>query len=229
MSEKINIDTAIYAAVKELDAELIAALPSTEVLSKKYQQNYEKEKTIYNRIKNKERKNIFFNVQKHLVKIVIVTALVFTVAFSPFLTANAVQVAVSETAVEWYEKYITVESNTTNAVNGIKDLKVEYMTEGFMLKEEYFRGESVAKDYFKGNAYLSVSARVDNNASLLGLDNERSDFYPIEINKNKGLLMNGEDGYNNLVIVDNGIRYMVSGYVNIDEILKIYKNLKISL
>lgn len=227
MSEKITLDTAIYASVKELDVALLAGLPPAESLAEEYS-SVNADKT-HKSIKTEERKEIFYRLKNHLCRFAAAVAVAFTVSFSPFLTVSAVQDAVSETAVKWYNQYITVESNTPNAPREIKDLKVGYMTEGFILEEEYVNKDKIVKDYMSKELYVSVSARIDNDSSLLGMDNERSDFYTIDIDENKGLLMNSEDGYNRLVIADNGIRYIISGYANIDEILKIYKNLEISL
>lgn len=227
MSEKITLDTAIYASVKELDVALLAGLPPAESLAEEYS-SVNADKT-HKSIKTEERKEIFYRLKNHLCRFAAAVAVAFTVSFSPFLTVSAVQDAVSETAVKWYNQYITVESNTPNAPREIKDLKVGYMTEGFVELERYAHKDKIVLVYWKDDAYITVSTELDNGNSIIGIDNEYTKFYDIEINGFKGIVAVHESGYNGLFICSDGIKYEITGYAGICEILEIYKNIKVFL
>ena len=66
-------------------------------------------------------------------------------------------------------------------------------------------------------------------AQKIFIDNEYSTFNSIYINGIEGTVATHPTGYNRLIISVNGIQYNISGFVESDEIIKIYENIKISL
>ena len=101
-----------------------------------------------------------------------------------------------------------------------------YMTEGFLLNKEDRIGSNITREYINGEKYITVDVESESSQSVLGLDSEHSTFFSVKIKNSTGLLMCSEGDYNLLHVAVDGVRYRVSGYAEVNEIIKICSNLE---
>ena len=224
MSNKITLDAAIRAAVKEIEADILNDLPAvkeTEIMTSDRVWS-----AVNTRISRKVRRKKAEKVKNSFLRAVSVFAVIFFVCLSPFLTVSAVQDAISQTIIKQYSEYITVETTSEKPPRRIEDIKVGYMTEGFSFNKEDRIGNSITREYVNGKKYIIIDVESESSQSVLGLDSEHSTFFNVEIKNSTGLLMCSEGEYNLIHVAVDGVRYRVSGYAEVNEIIKICSNLE---
>ena len=167
---------------------------------------------------------------KNIAKIAAAVIIAVTLLASNPTVATAMKKICSQTVIQWFDKYISVETKADNYPIAIKDVEVGYITDGFVFEEKYILyPESFTFSYKGAYGYIIIHVRLDNGNTTTFIDNENTTFADIEINGNKGLALYRNDGGHGIIVSDDGIVYDILGYVEMKEILKIYKNIKIIL
>lgn len=229
MTEKIPFDTALHTAVQYLKQQQLAAIPDEAEWSKMYVPSTVLQIRIDRILLSAERKEFFTKFSKNIARIAAVLIIVFTLLSAHPTVATAMKKIFSQTVVRWYDKYISVETKADEYPQRIKDFTVGYMADGFVLKEEYKIGTMIQKVYYNEELYLSIQIDNDDNSNIIGLDNEYTSQENIMIGGNEAMLVTRKDGYTALITSSNGLQIFIDGYVQSDEILKIYENIEIYL
>jgi len=166
---------------------------------------------------------------KYIARTAAAIIIVFALLSAHPTVATAMKKIFSQTVVQWFDKYISIETQADTYPQQITDFTVGYMTDGFVLKEEYKITPEIIKVYYNDDDFIKINIRPDDNNGTVFIDNEYSTFNSIYINGIEGTVATHPTGYNRLIISVNGIQYNISGFVESDEIIKIYENIKISL
>ena len=226
MSEKVTFDTAISTAFRQLQQQTLSAIPDLALLSAAFSPSpalVNKTDAIIYTAERKQKRTILL---KYIARTAAVLIIAFTLLSAHPTVATAMKKIFSQTVVQWFDKYISIETQADTYPQQITDFKVEYMTDGFVLKEEYKIGTMIQKVYYNEELYLSIQIDKDDNSNIIGLDNEYTSQENIMIGGNKAMLVTRKDGYTALITSSNGLQIFIDGYVQSDEILKIYKNIE---
>ncbi|MBR5805243.1 MAG: DUF4367 domain-containing protein [Oscillospiraceae bacterium] len=230
MSEKVTFDTAISTAFRQLQRQTLSAIPDLALLSAAFSPSpalVNKTDAIIYTAERKQKRTILL---KYIARTAAAIIIVFTLLSAHPTVATAMKKIFSQTVVQWFDKYISIETQADTYPQQITDFTVGYMTDDFVLVEESQYGAGIYKLYENvNNDLVSIIVKPDMGGDLFGLDNEHSKTLEIVISGAKGIKMCSEDGYNLLIISSHGIQYTVEGFVEFDEIIKIYEKIKISL
>lgn len=229
MSEKVTFDTAISTAFRQLQQQTLSAIPDLALLSAAFSPSpalVNKTDAIIYTAERKQKRTILL---KYIARTAAAIIIVFTLLSAHPTVATAMKKIFSQTVVQWFDKYISIETQADTYPQQITDFTVGYMTDGFVLKEEYKIGTMIQKVYYNEELYLSIQIDNDDNSNIIGLDNEYTSQENIMIDGNKTMLVTRKDGYTALITSSNGLQIFIDGYVQSDEILKIYENIEIYL
>ena len=229
MSEKVTFDAAISTAFLQLQQQTLSVIPDLALLSAAFSPS----PALINKtdaiIYMAERKQKRATRLKYIARTAAALIIAFTLLSAHPTVATAIKKIFSQTVVQWFDKYISIETQADTYPQQITDFTVGYMTDGFVLKEEYKITPEIIKVYYNDDDFIKINIRPDDNNGTVFIDNEYSTFNSIYINGIEGTVATHSTGYNRLIISVNGIQYNISGFVESDEIIKIYENIKISL
>ena len=220
MNTQISFDAAVSASVKQAQINITRNLPLKDSLYTSENMPASAQADKADRRENKA--GLFYSLRR--VSVIAVT--VFFFAFSPVLTVHAVRDAISDTVIAWYDKYISVESTADSYLTQIKDFECGYIPDKFQFVSSTEYNSGVIKEYFSEDGYLKIYIKRDDGTNLLGIDNEHTTFYGIEINGLNGFWTAYEDGSNMLILTGDGNYYKLDGYTAVNELVKIFVNLK---
>ena len=229
MSEKVKFDTALYTAVQQLKQQQLAQLPDIEILLADFNPSQSFAHRINQLFYSAERKYKTTRMLASLGKIAVAILLAITLLLSNQTVATAMKNIISQTVIQWFDKYISVETKADEYPRQIKDFTVGYMTDGFVLEETYNIDTGIKKVYYKDNLYINIKIKPDDGNDIASFDIEYSTASKILIDGREALWISHNDGYNRFLISVNGVQYSIDGYVHIDEILEIYENIEIFL
>lgn len=231
MSEKVTFDTAISTAFRQLQQQTLSAIPDLALLSVAFSPSpalVNKTDAIIYTAERKQKRTILL---KYIARTAAAIIIAFTLLSTHPTVATAMKKIFSQTVVQWFDKYISIETQADTYPQQITDFTVGYMTDGFVLVEESQYGAGIYKlyEHIFEKKYVSIIIKPDDNDNITGIDNEYSTITEIMINGNKGTLVCRTDGYNLLLISCNRAQYCIDGYVQCNEIIKIFEKIKISL
>lgn len=229
MSEKVTFDTAISTAFRQLQQQTLSAIPDLSLLSVAFSPS----PVLVNKtdaiIYMAERKQKRTTRLKYIARTAAAIIIVLTLLSAHPTVATAMKKIFSQTFVQWFDKYISIETQADTYPQQITDFTVGYMTDGFVLKEEYKIDDGVKKVYYYDNLFLEIKVIPDDGSNITGYDIENSTIDNIYLKNNTGTIISHNSGFNVLLISVDGVQYSINGYVQVDEIIKIFKNIEISL
>ena len=229
MSEKVTFDTAISTAFRQLQQQTLSAIPDLSLLSVAFSPS----PVLVNKtdaiIYMAERKQKRTTRLKYIARTAAAIIIVLTLLSAHPTVATAMKKIFSQTVVQWFDKYISIETQADTYPQQITDFTVGYMTDGFVLKEEYKIDDGVKKVYYYDNLFLEIKVIPDDGSNITGYDIENSTIDNIYLKNNTGTIISHNSGFNVLLISVDGVQYSINGYVQVDEIIKIFKNIEISL
>lgn len=223
-------------AVKESAMQEIKEMPNEEQIKEKIQLS----ETFENKMKtliNKQRyKRIAKEVYFYSKKVAVFVAVIISISFGTLMTAEAVQQAVINTVVEWYEDYNGFIFENTSGKSDIDILeeseikKLSYIPNGFELIESEEMAEY--NIYIYGNekgTNLVFSAEVVTDKSHTFIDNEHTDYEIIQINGKDVYLLSGKgDNYDyaSAMWIDGNIVYDIESWIGVIEVIRVVKSFK---
>ena len=229
--DAVLMQACFDAAKSEIESE-----PSLKDLQKKYPTPPKAIKRVKNALKAKQYKRpvAVLYLQRVAVCILAVVALSFAV----LMTSSKVQAAVSETVVEWYDKYIIVnlryldkeDDNNDKSMFAdvdVGELEIGYIPEGFFLLNSQ-ESESLRFYTYEntdGKIIVINISNSDENSS--NLDNENTQYEEAEINGMKAFVVYSEDEhFGSIIWGDTSITVNLSGDLSKDELVLIAENIK---
>lgn len=222
-------------AVKESAMQEIKEMPDEEQIREKIQLSEAFEYKMKTLINMQRYKRIAKEAYFYSKKVAVFVAVIISISFGTLMTAEAVQQAVINTVVEWYEDhngFIFENTSGKSAEEILKESKVKmpsYIPEGFRVDE--FEDYAGYKFYlYKNNEEgknLVFTARVVTNKSETFIDNEHTDYEIIEINgKEAYLFMGTDDDFVCIIWTDENILYEISSDRRLIEIIRMAKSIK---
>ncbi|WP_313339561.1 DUF4367 domain-containing protein [Sedimentibacter sp.] len=221
-------------AVKESAIKEINEMPTEEQIKENVYFSATFENKMKKLLKKQKHKRILRSAYVYSKKIAVFVSVIISIGFGTLMTVEAVQKAVINTVVEWYEDhngFIFKNTSNKSAEEILNESKIKlpaYIPEGFELSE------SEDYDSFKIYVYkneegknLVFNATVVTDKNETFIDNEYTDYEIIEINGNEAYLFMGiEDNYVSIIWTDGNILYNISSDRNLIEIIRMVKSLK---
>ena len=229
MTDKISFESALHIAVQQYKCDQLESIPSLEQLALEFTASQNLLDIIENVIQSAEKADKVNNTFKTLKKVAVILLISFTLMLTSPTFVTAMKKIVSNTVIEWYDGYISMVSKADSYPLEMQDVKVGYITEGFVLREVNIFPNDFNFSYSAEHGYISVYVYADNGNTTSYIDNDRTTFGDIEIDGNKGMARYCVDGANGVIISVDGIVYDVFGYVEMEEIIKIYRSIEVKI
>ncbi|MBR6610222.1 MAG: DUF4367 domain-containing protein [Oscillospiraceae bacterium] len=229
MSEKVTFDAAISTAFLQLQQQTLSAIPDLALLSAAFSPSPALVNKTDAIIYMAERKQKRATRLKYIARTAAALIIAFTLLSAHPTVATAMKKIFSQTVVQWFDKYISIETQADTYPQQITDFTVGYMTDGFVLKEEYEIDDGVKKVYYYDNLFLEIKVIPDDGSNITGYDTENSTIDSLYLKDNIGTIIRHNSGFNGLLISVDGVQYSINGYVQTDEIIRIFEKIKISL
>ena len=229
MSEKVTFDAAISTAFLQLQQQTLSAIPDLALLSAAFSPSPALVNKTDAIIYMAERKQKRATRLKYIARTAAALIIAFTLLSAHPTVATAMKKIFSQTVVQWFDKYISIETQADTYPQQITDFTVGYMTDGFVLKEEYEIDDGVKKVYYYDNPFLEIKVIPDDGSNITGYDTENSTIDSLYLKDNIGTIIRHNSGFNGLLISVDGVQYSINGYVQTDEIIRIFEKIKISL
>lgn len=228
---RISTDAMIALVVAEVEAREMAALPSLQEMNEAFQPSERFQKKmdkLFHSIKSKERMRRWRKAAKR-------TALCAAVLLSVFscmmLPVNAVREAVVTTLLDWHEKFVSVvfDAQGSNAQALPDTIEIAYVPDGFSLQEPIWKDANFYDaTYENGNSYFSVQVIAVEDRQIIDVDNEQITFYQIRFGSQDALWGGSDNGYNILLWSRNGFSYVISGTIDLREMIQVSEGIKFS-
>lgn len=228
MSEQVSFDSLLRMAVRETYMEQANSIPADEELDEIIHPSaeYEEKMRAMVRRENRNEKLIYF--RKITAKVAVVAMLCISLTFGSLMTAQAVRESVATTILEWHDKFIRIFIETDSAPAQLPEIRFNYIPEGFELVEE----ESLTQyDYIiktfanSNNIFFQVIITSSSDTHIDMMDNEHSSFYVIKIDNINATWISQDNS--NQLLVFNKYFYNISGELDIEKLINIYKNIEI--
>ena len=229
MTDKLSFDSALYIAIQQYKCDQLENIPPLEQLALEFTASQNLLDIIENVIQSAEKADKVNNTFKTLKKVAVILLISFTLMLTSPTFVTAMKKIVSNTVIEWYDGYISMVSKADSYPLEMQDVKVGYITEGFVLREVNIFPNDFNFFYSAEHGYISVYVYADNGNTTSYMDNDRTTFGDIEIDGNKGMARYCVDGANGVIISVDGIVYDVFGYVEMEEIIKIYRSIEVKI
>ena len=229
-------DALLRYGVKESAIQEINEMPTEEEIKKEihFSESFENRmNTFISRRKNKRTEKKVLSYGK---RIAVFVSVIVSLSFGTLMTAEAVQKAVINTMVEWYEDHngFTFENTSGKSPEEIlKESEIKmpsYIPTGFKLDE------SEEYDDYKFYLYkneegknLVFTAQVVTDKSQTLIDNEHTDYEIIEINGNEVYLFSGkEDNYDyaSAMWIHENVVYDIDSWIGVIEVIRMAKSFK---
>jgi len=229
-------DALFSYALKENAIRETQAIPSNEVLKKEYQFSDEFENKMKNIIKKQRNKRVMKKVYYYGKKIAACIMIIITIGFGALMTVDAVQQAVINTIIEWYDDHNAYTFKNTSGRESDDILAdshaqiPDYIPEGFELTDSNVNTQNSI--YFYSNVVgktIVFRSSIITDEHTTFIDNEHTDYEEIEINGKNTYLFIGEDNNDNsvsLIWIDGNIIYSVDSWIGVSEAIKIAKSVK---
>lgn len=226
---RISADALIAMAVTEAETRELATMPSLEKLNADFHPSAHFQKRIRDtieKIKRKERREKNWQILKRTFVAITACCSIF---FCLLLPANAVQVSILTTLIEWKDTFVSIlfsgEEGITSSLS--KSIEFHYIPEGFLQESEEYIGDTQYEATFQNQKgqYLKVSIVSVSTHQDISLDNEQAKAYQINFNGQNALWESHNDGSDELVWEDNYVVFRVYGDVDLGELINIADNI----
>lgn len=229
-------EALLYYAVKESAIKEINEMPTEEQIKESVHFSATFENKMKKLINKQKYKRLFKSVYVYSKKVAVFVSIIISIGFGTLMTAQAVQKAVINTVVEWYEDhngFIFENTSNKSAEEILNESKIKlptYIPKGFELSE------SEDYDSFKLYVYkneegknLIFNAIVITDKNETFIDNEHTDYELIEINGSKVYLFSGKGknyDYASAIWIEGDIKYEIDSWIGVIEVIRMIKNIK---
>lgn len=223
-------------AVKESAIQEINEMPAEEQIKENIQFSEAFDYKMRKLISRQKYKKIAKRVYIYGKRVAVFVSIITSIGFGTLMTAEAVQQAVINTVVEWYEDHngfifenTSCKSNM-DILEGSEIKKPSYIPDGFELRESEEMAEY--NIYIYGNekgTNLVFSAEVVTDISHTFIDNEHTDYEIIQINGRDVYLFSGKDDnyeYALAIWIDGNIVYNIESWIGTIEVIRVVKSFK---
>lgn len=228
MKNSISYENLIQLAAKESFQRKISEMPSDDELKRLYGNKSARHKKKMQKMLNKDKRQIAIsNLSRRFSKIYFIFTSSLIVVFSTLLSARAVRESISVTILDWKHNFTGIFIENENIRSGLPDMEITYIPEGFSLvSDEQISLDTRIINYENNSSdYIIIYISTYSQNFTNNVDNEYSEYYMLRIDDIPATWVQ-QDNQNTLVISQNSIFYNISGTVSLDEIVRIYKNIK---
>jgi hypothetical protein len=232
MSDIINSDffeAMLRQAVIKNNKDEIAAIPSDEVLAKKYEFSERHKNRMKKLFAADERREVFTIVYRWSKVAVVAVCISATLMFSVLLTSAEVRKVIGDVIVTWFEQFTKFQSSETSNEFIERDWLPTYLPEEFTLYNAFEAGEIKDFEYRNSDNARIVFNFMPSDFST-SIDNEDMEYSVIVENDIVYHLFQTTitDGYHDNVVVWDiaGYRLTILGNYDIDELIKIALSIK---
>lgn len=225
----VNLDTIIKRAVSEITVQSYETYVSLQP-SKLNDNEFTFNKKMTPIVKKADKKEDISKLKRYIMKAALAFCIIFSVAFSPFLTVAAVREDISNIVIEWNRQFAEfVFPNTINEAI-IGDVAINYIPDDYTL---IFINENSNKlkvySYQDSNGdFFDIEIFIPQDNNFYGFDNENTIFHNISIGDENCIWLERIDiDYNILIVYTDDIVFNISGQISLDELVKIYENIEI--
>ena len=231
MNNSVSVSSMANLAAREAMLQELSDIPPRSELEKMFKTSVKHEKRILKAIKKENRVESLYKISRKFSNISVVLVICFTVFFTPVLSAKAVRESIAQTIIEWKDEFcrIFIESDAEPVT--INNVEIGYIPEGYVLEGEPIYSEGIYKCEYKnyvGEIPIYIDIYNDMNYYDALIDNEIVNYHVIIVNNCNGIWFYNDNNYiNALLISDDKYSYYFEGNIELNELIKIYKNLKI--
>jgi len=200
--------------------EELDSLPPDEELSKTYTFSPEHEarmQRLFARELRRERIQNFAKWSKRVAAVILITV---TVLFAAMMFVPQVRAVVVETITEWYEKFVSFTSSTSETEK--TNLEPGYIPEGFfeILRDEK---ETTTTIIFYNDEGVMIAYQSFRAKGSLAVDNEKVLYEVQTINKIEyHIFVSTDDGGENTIVWDmDSQRYKITSTISVAELVVI--------
>lgn len=228
---RLSTDALIAMIVTEAEERELSELPSIEALNEEFHPSERFLRKMTMLLRQAERRSAYAKAKAIAKKLLVATTFSVAVLFGCLLPAKAVREAVITTLIEWHDTFVSVifSSEGTTIQCSLPAISLGYIPEGFAEVANTNETERYYA-YFTGpdDASYFVNVIPIENSQTAYLDNEHTTYYSLEFDSRQALWGAHEDGTNVLVWNSEGLSFVVSGRLDLGEIIKIAENISLS-
>lgn len=228
---RISADTMIALVVAEAEAREEASLPSLREMNEAFRPSAsfgQRMDKLFRSLKRRERLRRWGRRARRVALCLAVLIAVFSCAMLP---VQAVREAVVDTLIEWHEESLDLVYTSDDPGSRTLPGKFElgYIPEGFVLSENSVEFPNyIARYYEKDGDYLGVEIQIMDGKAQIVMDNEYTTYYSIQFDSHDALWGSREGGTNLLSWSDDGLVYLISGALPLNELIRIAENITLS-
>ena len=229
MNNSVSVSSMANLAAREAMLQELSDIPPKSELEKMFKTSVKHEKRILKAIKKEKRVESLYKISRKFSNISVVLLICFTVFFTPVLSAQAVRESIAQTIIEWKDEFcrIFIESDAEPVT--INNVEIGYIPEGYVLEGEPIYSEGRYRCTLV-NLKTSYSVYIDLYSNLQYyesiVDNELSNYYILIDDDSKGTII-CNDNTIKFLNEKNNILCQIEGYINIDDVIKVYDSIKI--
>lgn len=228
---RLSTDALIAMIVTEAEERELSELPDIEVMNEEFHPSERFQQKMAALFRTVERRRSYKKAKATVKKLFLAMTVSVSVLFCCLLPAKAVREAVVTTLIEWHDKFVSVifSSEGTTAQGFLPTISLGYIPEGFA-EEVSSNGNEQYYSYFSGpdNRSFFVNVIPIEKSQEVYLDNEHTTYYSLQFDSQQALWGTSEDEANTLVWNSKGLSFVVSGRLDLSEIIKIAENISLS-
>ena len=227
MNNNVSFDAMLKMAAAEAMYRQLDSFPSKKELENMFSPSKALEDKMNKLIRKESRSDKLARFNRQFSKVAVIMLMVFTVTFTPLISAKAVRESIVETIIEWRDEFASIFFKSEAEPAVINDVKIGYMVEGFEENTNIYQNKYAYRKTFElGPQHINIAIYSKHNISS-HIDNEYSDYYSIVIAGNDGIWIYRENN-SKLIISNNMFIYCIDGNTDIGNLIEIYKNIEIS-
>lgn len=228
MKNNISYENLLQLAAREAFQRKMSEIPSDRELKKLYgKQSAQHKKRMQKLLARENRKNTVYDMARRFSKIYLVFTLTFVLFSAALLSAEAVRESIATTLFDWQTGFTNIFVHGELSRQELPDIDAAYIPPGFSLVSDIAVSEDSRIIEFENSSagHITIHLTTFSRNFSANADNEYSDYYKLTIDNVPGTWIQ-QGNINMLIISADGIFCNISGTVPVDEIIRIYKNLK---
>lgn len=222
---KVDFDAILQFAALESEARMLKKVEAGSD-GVPYSPSPQLEKRIYNAVRGEKTKQRHKKVRRVLQRVGICCCVLFTLAGLVFVPVQAVQQAVINTVMEWYDGFTSFvfKSDGGKTPSALPEtLRVTYWPQGYdTLIDEYISEEVISRSYeTKTKKISSVYIQIIDDGAEMSSDNEHTQHYQITFDNITAIWGVSDEARNSLTWASDGYVFYVSTDESLQEAIKI--------
>ncbi|MBQ4115930.1 MAG: DUF4367 domain-containing protein [Clostridia bacterium] len=226
-------DAMLASALVKVKEYEVSAIPDNSYINHTFSLEFETSMDNLISSFNKKEKPVSF-YRNALTKAAVIIIVLCVGAFSLMMISPQARADFRNAVVEFYEThikfYFITNTETPTDFSNYKNVYVEYIPQGFLLKEKYEEYEAIGYRYENETENLVYDVYVSLNDGLSILtDKDKNNIERISISGRESYLISGEnDGkpYSTLILTGNKITVTIYGHLSMEEVIKIGESVK---